>query len=213
MPGARRCVPLFGGRLSAKGPASQTPTSSAEFRRAATALLVRRRCASIGTFDVSRADCQAVAHPESILFVSLLRRGSPHVRATRASSPTCFVPRRTNVHVARSGKGVRNHLRRRAGHWIVLGSAVPDTDAGTTPVRGAHRYRLPKAAAGLWIALVRRNRRVKPTTHSRGQKCEATALREEMPTIRHKSSTGRDRGRSTDFWQMARERSQAIPAS
>ena len=32
------------------------------------------------------------------------------------------------------GDGVRNHLRRRARLWIVLGSAVPDTDPGTTPV-------------------------------------------------------------------------------
>ena len=33
-----------------------------------------------------------------------------------------------------TGNGVRNHLRRRARLWIVLGSAVPDTDPGTTPV-------------------------------------------------------------------------------
>ena len=43
VPGELRYVPLLGGRLRAKCPTTQTPTSSAEFLRVATSLLVRRR--------------------------------------------------------------------------------------------------------------------------------------------------------------------------
>ena len=40
---------------------TQAPASSAEFLRAATALLVRRRAATVRELDATSADCQAVA--------------------------------------------------------------------------------------------------------------------------------------------------------
>ena len=55
----------------------------------------------------------------------------PSLAALRAS---VAAPRRARGRAR--GDGVRNHLRRRAGRWIVASSAVPDTDPGTTPVPG-----------------------------------------------------------------------------
>ena len=70
--------------------------------------------------------------------------------------------------------GVRNHLRRRAGCWIVLRSAVPDTDAGTTRVPGAHHQRLPKAIA-------------RPVDRASPEEPDCGAFLAELTTFRHKA--------------------------
>ena len=77
-------------------------------------------------FDSRSESCLALGH-RGVVVVNLTRAAP---QGDRSPSGRCAASREE----LRQRDGVRNHLRRRTRLWIVAGSAVPDTDAGTTPV-------------------------------------------------------------------------------